>query len=496
MSKKKNLEDAEKAALAQNHQLDTAQQALGRGFEHVSRVAKSQDENAKLIEAVSDQIDALSERQGVDISATDPDPADTESPRLTAGRAALARLRAQRKADELDFEQIDSIQSIEDWSAYIDAVDAYAQEHDLDMTADPYEQILGKAEVKRLSGRFKSRFGDVRWCSGDYAVVGLASIAAVLVDVFLVSVPPVNSKDGVKDMVFKGENQGSSPVTRFLVEQKNKIGPDAAEGSIFNWLSKRQKQLEEYAKVPFDIPTNKHPDMAGQNIPGFTPHFHRLRSPGHDPLLGPVVGITDILRGQMTAIDNLGNIHVVNNVRVGGEASVFAAILKWVSHLLSDIPTTRGIQVPGMSAFLCIKAESPFLLREGGPNVSFNNLVQFMYKNGYTLEHFLTMSIVPMVVELVITIYYNVSNFGSLSHAGEYDKKADVKLKSMLALGHSITMGGNVGKMALTQWNPTAFNYAQCIRTVHSYFALAKAKRLRDDKIDRELYMGWENLSF
>lgn len=119
-----------------------------------------------------------------------------------------------------------------------------------------------------------------------------------------------------------------------------------------------------------------------------------------------------------------------------------------------------------------------------------------MYVNGYTIDHFITMSIVPLIIELFIGVYYTVSNFDLLHRIEYYNRKEDVKLQSMLALAHTLTMGGNIAKMAFMSWNPTAFNLAECMQMVKTWMKLYKAQKERDLKINKSLYDGWQNLAY
>ena len=64
-------------------------------------------------------------------------------------------------------------------------------------------------------------------------------------------------------------------------------------------------------------------------------YYHRLLSLGHDPLLGLVIGVADILTGRMTTIDKTGKIvsQIMENYADRKESDVFAAIAKQIIHL-------------------------------------------------------------------------------------------------------------------------------------------------------------------
>lgn len=233
----------------------------------------------------------------------------------------------------------------------------------------------------------------------------------------------------------------------------------------------------------------------GVDVLGLNPHHHRLQSFGHDPILGFVIGVLDIMRGQMTVVGRDGIVRVIDRSTKYSPQNPFKALAMQVAHLLSDIPTERGIPAPFLSVLQCINCKSPFVLGSSGETVSFNDVSRFMYKHGYTIEHFATMGLVPVFIDVILNTYYRMSYFETLFSAGEsYSSKRDVKFKSMQCLAHSMASTGNIAKMWLYGWNPLAFNMAEFLRTIHSFYALYKARQERNAYIDGELFKEWESM--
>ena len=83
------------------------------------------------------------------------------------------------------------------------------------------------------------------------------------------------------------------------------------------------------SKVSFDAQDNRH---TTEYVQGLSAYYHRLLSLGHDPLLGFVVGVFDILTGRMTTIDKAGKIvsQVMENYADRKESDIFAALAKQV----------------------------------------------------------------------------------------------------------------------------------------------------------------------
>ena len=59
------------------------------------------------------------------------------------------------------------------------------------------------------------------------------------------------------------------------------------------------------SKVPYDAQDNRN---TKKHVEGLSAYYHRLLSLGHDPLLGFLFGVLDILTGRMTTIDKTGKV--------------------------------------------------------------------------------------------------------------------------------------------------------------------------------------------
>ena len=59
------------------------------------------------------------------------------------------------------------------------------------------------------------------------------------------------------------------------------------------------------SKVPYDAQDNRNTTI---HVEELSAYYHRLLSLGHDPLLGLIFGVADILTGRMTTIDKTGKI--------------------------------------------------------------------------------------------------------------------------------------------------------------------------------------------
>jgi hypothetical protein len=203
------------------------------------------------------------------------------------------------------------------------------------------------------------------------------------------------------------------------------------------WL---QKWLEEVAKVPYD------------NTGGSS---HRSDTPGHDPILGFVFGVIDIIRGSSTTMKN-GKIDIVTGVADG--KGILEALVLQLLHLLSDVATKRGLPVPFASIFRLLDVGS--FKRENGKTATVSQLMGWMYHHGYDMRHFVTMSTTPATIEIILRMYILIRAF-----VEDEDKASNIssnpKYRSMLLSAHAIASASNVGKVYLRAGNPLAINYAE-----------------------------------
>ena len=207
-------------------------------------------------------------------------------------------------------------------------------------------------------------------------IVGIISgIIAGIIDIVFVGSPDVVKiwEDGKN----KGEKFDGSIFTKML----RKIGNnDNNLAKVLHWLSDK-------CKVPYDISVYK--DVV-------TPNNHRLKSFSHDPGLGLLFAIVDIILGTTTTINNKGQLTILINDGNYPTSQKYLAVFYYFGHLLSDMCTSRGLPIPG------------FVLTQffaDGNDKSIAKIAEDMYVNGYDLRHLISMSSTVAVKDLIINIY-------------------------------------------------------------------------------------------
>jgi len=308
----------------------------------------------------------------------------------------------------------------------------------------------------------------------DVSIAALAGLVGATVDILLVGIP-TKTPEGLK----------GGPLANYIRDYFDKKFPEEEMQKLAN---------SKISKVPYDAQDNRHTTI---RVEGLSAYYHRLLQLGHDPLLGFIFGIVDILAGRMTTIDKAGNIvsQVMKNYAERKESDIFAALAKQVIHFKSDVTTSMGLPVPLMSLFNLLQFGSI-----GEEEQTIAEIVQGMYYEGYDFIHFCSMSIPAMIVEVIVRLGYAIKRIKE-GHAVKdsiplsLNREKHPKLATMLFIAHTGATAANVGKIYFAQ-NPVAINYPQWIAFAkYSYsqlkWVLLEKPTLRDayvrGKINEEL---------
>lgn len=484
MDEKKRSE-AERVALSHQHQISNLQKHLGDLEKHHKELDDESKTQSAQLGKLEERLAQLYDSMGMDRPRQEEIDNVTVAPefRLSESERESIRMAMPDLSLSINVPNVD-----EDWDRYIREVDAYIGENSIDLQRDPFEQLLRPDQVASVYRRFDEDFGSQRWDRWDYGAIGVTVLIGTLLDYFLVATP--------NSATFKGTKYKGSPVTAWMREQSNTIV--SGEGNAFQrWLGKTVKAAEDYAKVPYDI-ENQSRLLEGE-VAGLRPAMHRIMSPGHDPLLGIVFGVMDILRGNCTLIDRHGQWQVITADMRTGTASYannpIQALMLVFSHFFSDMFSSAGLPAPGMTALQSFNFNTGVSVKEGGAPLQMPDLIRHMYGEGYDLRHFMTMGIVPMSAEVMIRTYHSLRTYRhSTESQGEEGIRGKMKLATMLTATHALLAGSNVVKMALYGWNPTAFNFTQSLALAKQLFSLFRLAKERDRLIEKHLTDGWERL--
>lgn len=273
----------------------------------------------------------------------------------------------------------------------------------------------------------------------DYKICALTGIVAGVIDTFLIGIPHP-SRDGVAggylDTMVRKWFDSKFPSEKMAV----------LAGSA-------------QSKVPYDAQDNRNTNT---DVAGLSSYYHRLLSLGHDPVLGFVVGIFDILNGAFTTIDKRGRFVSQDMSDVYGKRismQILDAFVKHFSHLKSDVNTSMGLPAPFMCLFnLCQFGKI------GRERLTIAETVQGMFYQGYDFQHFCAMSIPQIIIEVVVRAAFWIRNRCSIKRIPLFtSNKRTGKLDSMLCVAHGCFCSVNTIKIGITR-NPCAINYPEWLR--------------------------------
>lgn len=348
-------------------------------------------------------------------------------------------------------------------------------------TSCELESIFTEAELKsnelaiqQLNEEFKQIH---RLDKIDIAISAVAGIVGAAVDILMVGIPQKGS-----------EGLEAGPLSDFIRKKFDEVFPEAEMEKLAN---------SKASKVSFDAQDNRNTTI---RVEGLSACYHRLLSLGHDPLLGFVVGIFDILTGRMTTIDKTGKIvsQVMENYADRKESDIFAALAKQIIHFKSDITTSMGLPAPLMGVFNLFQCGS---IGEYEQTVA--EIVQGMYYEGYDFIHFCSLSIPVMITEVIVRISYAIKRIrggnrvqDSIPFSLSRDKHP--KLATMLFIAHSGATAINTGKVYFAN-NPMAINYPQWIAFAkYSYkqlkWAIVHKPTARDAYVSGKLVESWREI--
>ena len=328
--------------------------------------------------------------------------------------------------------------------------------------------------IKKMNNEFNEIH---RLDAFDISIAAFAGLIGATIDILLVGIPE-RSPDGLK----------AGTLSNYIREYFDKKFPEEE--------MQRLSHLK-ISQVPYDAQDNRHTTIY---VEGLSAYYHRLLQLGHDPLLGFLFGVANILGGKMTTIDKKGKYasQVMENNAGRKESDIFKALGKQVLHLKTDITTSMGLPVPLMSLFNFLQFGSI-----GEEEQTIAEIVQGMYYEGYDFIHFCSMSIPVMLVEVIVRLGYAFKRIKEGYSIKEsipisLNREKNPKLETMLFIAHAGATAANAGKVYFSK-NPVAINYPQWIAFAkYSYsqlkWVLYKKPALRDAYVSGKINEKLEDI--
>lgn len=404
--------------------------------------------------------------------------AEISFPNLKEIDASIAKAEAQLKSLGIDIPQRiktekavqeKKVMLIPSWNQMVAEAQASCGSNNALEDLFTQEELKNNHEAIRLLNK---EYNQLHYLDRyDIAISALAGIVGGTVDILLVGIPQ-RGHEGLE----------AGPLTNYIRDRFDKIFPAEEMEKLAN---------SKDSKVSYDAQDNRH---TTEYVAGLSAYYHRLLSLGHDPLLGFVVGVFDILTGRMTTIDKNGKIvsQVMENYADRKESDIFAALAKQIIHFKSDITTSMGLPAPLMGLFNLLQFGSI-----GEEEQTVAEIVQGMYYEGYDFIHFCSLSIPVMLVEVIVRLSYAIKRIKKGHKISEsipfsINREKHPKLATMLFIAHSGATAINAGKVYFSK-NPMAINYPQWIAFAkYSYkqikWVLLENPEARDAYIRGQLY--------
>ena len=345
-------------------------------------------------------------------------------------RAHLERMSARTPLAESDVDKL-----------YREAETAFPGGMTADDLLTAEDRVTMDARIDRHIDDFNKRFGLDRW---DYAIAGACGLMGAMFDLLCVASPPKPTKawsekvDGIFNRgVQQAFNKMLPPEVSAALAEANKIG--SADASTIDQL-------------------------VGAPPRSLNPLNHRLRTLSHDPILGFLFGVLDMMRGTCTVVGNDG-IKILEGTEGPAWPGVFASLGRMFGHLASDVnaPSAMGNRGMGLPA--------PFMgiLRMfNGIPVGKSDLgkqVEYMYVKGYDFRQIVTTSIPALIMEVVMRVCYAAKQIKLANEplgqalVETLPTRMNPRFRMMLAIGYGCMSGVNAGRVHVTQ-NIMTLNYA------------------------------------
>lgn len=363
------------------------------------------------------------------------------------------------------------------WNDILAAAEASTPEHvDFDM-------LLTQEEISGVLEKHASIGSDLSWFSSldrfDIAISVASGVIAGVIDVLLVGIPA---------HVKFGGSPGSEG-GRLSNAIKEKVGAIFPPDKI--------KELEKAYGVSFDPSTN---NGLLKHVSGLGPRSHRYQSLGHDPLLGFVFGVRDILTGQFSAISKDGNLIIqqVTSPLLDGEflvVRILEAMKTQLGHLASDVATPAGLPAPLMPLLSFLQFG-----KIGNHEHTIAEVARAMYGKGYDFRHFMASSIPVMVTEVIVRLGYVIRQIRAGKTLMEAMPNASsLKLRRQLLIAHTVATLINAGKVYVTQ-NPLAISWAQVLAFLRYVapelsFLIYGQEATRSKLVEEEILQDYHSIS-
>ena len=188
-----------------------------------------------------------------------------------------------QKNEILDQSEKSKAVIIRPWEEISDEADRYVSgECNIESIFTEDELAQNSEAVHMLNKEFKNLYNLDKV---DISIGALAGLVGATVDLLMVGIPQKTS-EGLK----------AGPLSNYIRDYFDRIFPEEEMNRLAN---------SKISKVPYDAQDNRNTTI---HVAGLSAYYHRLLQLGHDPILGFVIGVFDIISARKTTIDKEGKL--------------------------------------------------------------------------------------------------------------------------------------------------------------------------------------------
>ncbi len=458
------------------------------------RIAELKDDLsglADLNKRNSDELDSLL-ASAMELVAQSDDPISMDEEDIQRAAEEMVSLSdEEREGIEVrEYEMLDIVDTDGDWSAYYSNVCAFADKHGIDLSKDPFDELMTQTEKNEIAQRIRDDYlmQKANCDKYDYMIAAFCGCICGLIDSFFVGAPGEskalpNWTDEKADDIVKKVSQSlwekdsktrDQILGRYKGDLRYKKLKEAGIPYNQNVTKKPEslqqciQYLEKKYKVNYDSPMAK--DLKN-GVKSMTPKNHHIKSLGHYPdLIGLIFSVLDQFTDKESFVDQgriircvpvkKENQNELDKFELRGGSFItklLCGTVNWLGHLCSDLVGSNGtregafgangevlktgrgmgIPVPMSELFMLCNFKLP---DPAGGKKSIQELAMEVYENGYDLRFAAATAIPVLLNEFLIRLLWSIKS--RFYHKKTWKESIPFgnhpELRRMLLTGHGV----------------------------------------------------------
>lgn len=543
------IDEVAKTYLVRKKQTDKVDKALNNIHEGLDALnEKNRNNNDELDKLLSE---AMKLCNGNEISLNELSKEDQEK----AENMIALNSDDLRKIEIPYYEMIETIDVGADWKQYFNNVQHYAENNDIDLSKNPFDELLTEQEKNEIGQMIRDDYllEKANCDKYDYMIAAFCGAVCGIIDSFFVKMPSSIKEDNSalgkwtdkqadnfiehlskglwnKDSKKRDEIINMFKEHKITREQRDNLLKEA--GIPYNQniekapISLQQciQYLEKKFGVNYDASSAAYLESDGK-LKGMRPLNHHIMSLGHLPsIIGMIFSILDQFTGKASFIDNgklirlvpIENKNSIDKFELRGNnfaTKLICGFSNWLGHLCSDLVgsnTTRKEGSTGRGTGLPLPLTEilqlcSFKVPDGnGDNMTISDLTIKVFENGYDVR-FAAATAIPVVLnEFLIRLFWSLKS--RFYHKRTWKESIPFgkhpELRRMLLVGHGVLCTIDLADAAIRSVDMITFimhlNVAAWTRITISGLqevrALYKQNVIDIDVLDDDLEVEWRRL--